>query len=381
MEYPTLANNTKLFKIYEKALSPYYDIVWSFDYYATSVPANSQLGICIFLQDQEGSQVTITSGGIDLGYSGTVSNVDKGIIGVGLDTTGCFALSASVLGTVVRDGTNDNRRIANSLSIRGTGPSYSWNAYSVNTPLSTYGFNIIDTRKKTIRARLGNVGQTLYIDYRYSPFDEFVNILTQDVTFTFSLSSKFRPGVTFITPVSGVAPRPVIRFSNFTVEGRDTQTLTPPVTAGEAFLIPPIDDTCLVASCDYTPYIPPVYEPYVPPPTIIFEPAIANRQHTSNISIRVDKAYNLSYDSGSISHDLYNFGYSLLLDNTTIDTQYTLYRTDYFTYTTTDNVFVLSLSSFNDTWKLIGPSINYTNNSSQRPVGTFSNYTISYINE
>lgn len=413
MEYPTLDTNTVLFKIYEKALSPYYDIVWSFDYYATSIPSNSQLGICIFLQDQEGSvsasnlkiltdptgtfYPTITGGdgalylsefnsavdvsGIDLGYAGTISNVDMGLIGVGLDTTGCFALSASVLGAVIRDGANDNSRILNSLSIRGEGPTYSWNDYSVNIPLSTYGFNIIDTRKKTIRARLGNVGQTLYIDYRYSPFDEFVNILTQDVTFAISLSSKFRPGVTFVKPVSGVAPGPVIRFSNFTIEGRETQTVTPPVTEGTPFVIPPIDGSCLVASCDYTPYIPPVYSPYTPPPTITFEPAVANRQHTNNIAISVDRAYSLSLYSGYVSHDMYNFGYSLLLDDTTIDTQYILYRTDYFTYTTTDNVFVLSLSSFNDTWKLTGPSINYTNNSSQRPVGTFSNYTISYINE
>ena len=39
----------------------------------------------------------------------------------------------------------------------------------------------------------------------------------------------------------------------------------------------------------------------------------------------------------------------------------------------------LSLSGFDDTWKLIGPGINYTNNSNLRPVGTYSNYTISYI--
>jgi hypothetical protein len=413
MEYPTLDTNTVLFKIFEKALSPYYDIVWSFDYYATSIPANSQLGICLFLQDQSGSTgasniviltdstevfyptspggdgsvylselgSAIPPSGIDLGYSGTTFNVDKGIIGVGLDTTGCFALSASSSGTVIRDGANDNARILNSLSIRGVGPAYSWNDYSVNIPLSTYGFNIIEARKKTIRARLGNVGQTLYIDYRYSPFDEFVNILTQDVTFAISLSSKFRPGVTFVKPVSGVAPVPVIRFSNFTIEGKETQTVTPPVTAGTPFVTPPLDDSCLVTSCVYNPYVPPIYEPYTPAPTLVLDPAVGNRQHTSNIAVSVDRAFNLSLDNGYITYDLYNFGYSLLLDNTTIDTQYILNRTDYFTYATDDSVFVLSLSSFDDTWKLIGPGINYTNNSNQRPIGTFSNYTISYINE
>ena len=175
MEYPTLDPNAKLFKIYEKALSPYYDIVWSFDYYATNIPANSQLGICLFLQDSTGTtQASLLSGGnnIDLGYAGAVGGTDKGLIGVGLDTTGC------------------------------QGPLYSWREYSVNTPLSAYNFNIIESRKKTIRARLGNVGQTLYVDFRYSPTEDFVNILTQDVTFSRTLSSKFRPGVTFANTVS-----------------------------------------------------------------------------------------------------------------------------------------------------------------------------------
>ena len=171
MEYPALNPNAKLFKIYEKALSPYYDIVWSFDYYATSIPVNSQLGICLFLQDSQGialsqgySILTSTDSlsylaypddtyffsyqlsagnNVDLGYAGSLGNIDLGVIGVGLDTTGSFALSVSSLGVLVRDGELDSRRKLNSISVRGQAPAYSWKEYSINTSLSTYNFNIL----------------------------------------------------------------------------------------------------------------------------------------------------------------------------------------------------------------------------------------------
>jgi len=382
MEYPTLDPNAKLFKIYEKALSPYYDIVWSFDYYATNIPTNAQLGICLFLQDSTGTtQASLLSGGnnIDLGYAGVVGGTDKGVIGVGLDTTGCFALSLSSLGSLVRDGDLDSNRKVNSISVRGQGPSYSWREYSVNTPLSSFNFNILETRKKTIRARLGNVGQTLYVDFRYSPTEDFVNILTQDVTFSRTLSSKFRPGVTISKPVSGIAPKPTIRFSNFTVEGREVFTYVPPTSTVTVLAPPVIDDTCLVTECEYKPYVPPVYEPYVPPPIITFDPATANRQHIAQLRVSVDKGYNRGIENGYSSYDLYNFGYNLMMFNNITTQQTLLTRSDYFIYISQDNSITLSLSGFDSTWKLTGPSINYTNSSNARPVGEYSNYTISYI--
>lgn len=406
MEYPTLDPNAKLFKIYEKALSPYYDIVWSFDYYATSIPTNSQLGICLFLQDSQGLTQGQTypiltspdgttylaypdasyylsylpiSNTVDLGYAGSLNGIDKGMIGVGLDSTGSFALAVSSTGVLVRDGELDSRRKLNSLSVRGQAPSYSWNEYSINLPLSTFNFNVLETRKKTIRARLGNVGQTLYVDFRYSPTEDFVNILTQNVTFSRTLSSRFRPGVTFVKPVSGIAPSPVIRFSNFTVEGREGFTYVSPPSSVVPLVPPTVDDTCLVTDCEYKPPTPPVYEPYVAPPTITIEPAAANRQHTGLISINLDKAFNRGIDNGYSSYDLYNFGYTLNLYNTITTEQIPLTRSDYFAYLSPDSTITLTLSSFDSTWKLVGPDINYTNNSSDRPVGTYSNYTISYI--
>jgi len=438
MEYPALDPNAKLFKIYEKALSPYYDIVWSFDYYATSIPANSQLGICLFLQDSQGLALgqnysilaspngtsylaypnesyflayipdltlgrasyilaspdgtsylaypnesyylgyLLDSNTIDFGYSGPINGVDKGMIGVGLDSTGSFALAISSVESLVRDGEIDSRRKLNSLSVRGQAPAYSWNEYSINLPLSTFNFNVLETRKKTIRARLGNVGQTLYVDFRYSPLEDFVNILTQDVTFSKTLSSRFRPGVTFVKPVSGIAPSPVIRFSNFTVEGREGFTYVSPPSSVVPLVPPTVDDTCLVTDCEYLPPAPTVPELYTPPPTVTLEPAAANRQHIGQIIINLNNAFNRGIDNGYSSYDLYNFGYNLTLYNTTTTEQTVLTRSDYFVYLSADSTITLSLSSFNSTWKLVGPGINYTNNSSDRPVGTYSNFTISY---
>jgi hypothetical protein len=406
MEYPALNPNAKLFKIYEKALSPYYDIVWSFDYYATSIPVNSQLGICLFLQDSQGialsqgysiltstdslsylaypddtyffSYLLSAGNNVDLGYAGSLGNIDLGVIGVGLDTTGSFALSVSSLGVLVRDGELDSRRKLNSISVRGQAPAYSWREYSVNTSLSTYNFNILETRKKTIRARLGNVGQTLYIDFRYSPTEDFVNILTQNVNFSRTPDSRFRPGVVFVKPVSGNAPAPDVRFSNFTVEGREDFTYVTPTSSTTLLEAPILDNTCLVTDCEYKPYVPPVYEPYTPPPAITFEPASSTRQHFGLISINVDRAFNRGIDNGFSAYDLYNFGYNVNLYNTTTTEIISLTRTDYFQYVSADSSITLSLSSFDSTWKLIGSGINYTNNSNERPIGNYSNYIISY---
>ena len=411
MEYSTLNSNIVLFKINEKALTPYYDIVWSFDYYATSIPEGSQLGFCVFLQDQEGVEqpqiVTVLtdptgvffpvgpssvdgslyltnyagSNGFDLGYGGYNNSIDKGIVGAGFDSTGCFALSASLGGGDGRDGINENDRVVNTLSLRGEAPTYSWSKYSVNIPLSSYDFNVIDTRKKTIRTRLGNIGQTLYIDFRYSPLDDYVNILTQDITYTKSLSSRFKPGITFVKPVSGTAPVPTIRFSNFTIEGRELLSYTSPISSIELLPTPVTDTTCLIDECVCKPYTPPVPEPYSTPPEITTDPALFDITRRATIQSRLDRATNAGIDTGFLGSDIYNFGYTLALKNNDTNVVEVLYRTDYFNYKTIDNVFTLSLFEFDRTWTLEGLGINYTNNSNVQPTGVYGNYTISYINE
>jgi hypothetical protein len=192
------------------------------------------------------------------------------------------------------------------------------------------------------------------------------------------LTSRFRPGVTFVKPVSGNAPVPEIRFSNFTVEGREGFTYVAPPSSSTVLDTPVLDTSCLVTECEYRPYVPPVYAPYTPPPTVTLEPASSNRQHTGLVSINVDSAFNRGVDNGFSAYDLYNFGYNLNLYNNTTTSLTPLTRIDYFVYVSADNSITLSLSSFDSTWKLIGPGINYTNNSNARPIGNYSNYTISY---
>lgn len=395
MEYPRTATNAVLAKIVEAGFSPYYDIVWSFDYYVQSLSADSQLGFCIFLQDVTSGVVYDKegNGGIDLGYSGLLSavsysptltissGIENAIIGIGFDSTGCFATSASVSGSVIRDGVNDNNRITNSLSIRGSYPDYNWSDYSVNIALSDFNFNILDTNKKTIRARLGNVGQTIYIDYRHTPLEDFRNILTQNVSLSFNSTTRFRPGVTFVKPVSGTASQPVVRISNITAEGLDqTPVLAtkPVLTVSRLPTVVPLTG-CLITNCQ-VPLSSSISPP--PPPLSIYSVkySICNiTSHTSVINNSLVEAYNAGYESGVKTYDFYNYGYTLLLSsyNTTVK----LYRTDYYEYKSLDNSIVLSLSNQLDVWRLNTGVYNYTNNTNSRPVGTYQLYTITYVDE
>lgn len=398
MQYISTAPGAVVARIAEVGFSPYYDIVWSFDYYVQSLSATSQLGFCIFLQDITSGSVStkLGNGDIDLGYSGLSGNtvysgsvtvsagLENAIIGVGFDSTGCFALSAKPTagGAAIRDGVNDNSRILNSMSVRGHWPNFSWSQYSVNVPLSTFGFTILDTQKKTIRARLGNAGQTLYVDYRTTPLNDFTNILTQNVilsSYALSGDSRFRPGVVFVKPVSGTGHQPTVKISNFTVEGKDQTpaiTTIPAVTPPILILPPPLT-ACIGTTCNIAPSV--GADP--PPPPIVNGGSVITltRQHTTNLSAGLVRAYNTGYETNVASYDFYNYGYSLFLSGGA--TSATLYRVDYYQYRSTDNTIVLNLSSQSDMWRLTIGVNNYSNNTHIRPVGTFGSYSITYLNE
>ena len=419
MVYPSINSNTVAVQIFEKEFSPYYDIVWSFDYYVSNIIDDPQLGFCLFLQDSYNLPLSSYVGGnpgIDLGYSGlsakntgTYSSflsagLSGALIGVGFDTTGCFAVSATDSSKTVRDGINDNSRIPNSISIRGKWPYFSYNEYNVNIPLSNSNFTILDDRKKTIRARLGNVGKTLYIDYRYSVNEDFINILTQDVNFTITPSSRFRPGITFAKPVSGNSAVPTVFFSNLTVEGKSD---TPKLQPSNAFY-PLTTFTLNMTSSQVngSPYVEPrlVLPAAIPklipatPSLLITNNAIdqtvgyLNTVDTTNIRVNIGYVFDggSELDSSNVViipnlPDYYNFGYKLIIVGPCTNTA--LYRTDYFNYASTDNSLLLSLSSFNSTWQLIDHNEKYNSNTYIRPVGVYSSpinsktYTITYANE
>jgi len=413
MEYPSINSNTKVIQFFEKDFTPYSDIVWSFDYYVTNISANSNLGFCIFLQDANNLPLSSYQGGnntIDLGYSGLsakntpwtiASSLSAGLsgalIGVGFDSTGSFAVSATSSSTILRDGVLDNLRINNSISIRGAAPYYKYSEYNVNRALSAYNFNVLDSTKKTIRARLGNVGRTLYVDYRYSADEDFINIITQDVAFTIAPSSRIRPGITFATQVSSSPSVPRVFFSNLTVEGRSA---SPTIQYGNTFQ--PLSTfalnttACLISGC---PYVDPILSaPTALPKLLLVDPNVVVNSEpaldTANISLQLKYARNGGYGLQSTmavfftGGDYFNFGYKLNITGPCTNTS--LYRTDYFNYASTDNSLLLSLTSFDgeSKWQLITNTGIYNSSTNMRPVGVYSSvttalttYSITYANE
>lgn len=234
MQYPTLSAAKAINFAAKTPFSPYYDIVWSFDY-AISGNANTEAGFTIFLARGD-TPLNGGSGGIDLGYSGLSSifikqsYIERGIvggaIGVGFDTTGLFAASAVNSTYKVRDGINSLKAIKNSVTIRGLSPSYSYSQYSYNQPLSSLNntFNIVASGEiyKTVRARLGNIGRTLYIDYRNDPSEEFQPILEKDIDIVVDPNTKYYPGISFVTPISSISRNAIgnIFVKNIHTEGK-----------------------------------------------------------------------------------------------------------------------------------------------------------------
>ena len=233
MQYPTLLSAKAINFCSESSFSPFFDIVWSFDY-AISGSQNTEAGFTVFLST-EPVRYGGGSGGIDLGYSGLSSinlqssyiqpGIQRAAIGVGFDTTGLFAVSATNNGAVIRDGINSLGAIKNSIAIRGLAPSYSYSQYSYNQPLSSLNstFTIVESAEiyKTVRVRLGNVGRTLYIDYRNNPNEDFQLILQKDINILVEQNTSYYAGISFATPISSISSSAIgnIFVKNIHTEG------------------------------------------------------------------------------------------------------------------------------------------------------------------
>ena len=240
MQYPLFSITPKAINVVSKyAYCPQFDIVWSFDY-AISGNAATEAGFTVFLT-QDVNTVG-GSGGIDLGYSGIGKVVGQGqnytylnkglpggVIAVGFDTTGSFPLSTTSSftlepGMTHRNGITDSDRILNSVSIRAL-TSFDYNVYKFNVPIDELDptFKIVesDLIYKTMRVRLGNIGRTLYIDYRYTPEDVFRNILTYDVDLGATSDTKYKVGASFATPIftNSITRVGNIFIKNFHTEG------------------------------------------------------------------------------------------------------------------------------------------------------------------
>ena len=213
--------------IFEEGLSPEFDITWSFTYELSNSSPSDELGFCMFLQDAD---TALLGGGIgsDLGYSGmTDSGASTGkalsgaVLGIGIDSLGIFALSSTYLNGLTRDGIGADDRVVNSISVRDSNYSYLTGIGTVSA------FNLISDGIKTIRARLGNYGSRIQVDYKSQGDVFYTNLLTSNITrLPFTSLSRYRPGFTVVKPLSSGNVRGEVIISNFHVEGKATTELS-----------------------------------------------------------------------------------------------------------------------------------------------------------
>lgn len=255
MQYPVLNSSSKAINLASKdSYSCLYDLVWSFDYAISGNP-DTEAGFTVFLATSS-SKLSGGSAGIDLGYSGLSSfglpysikaGVSGAVIGIGFDTTGLFAASATS-GAFVRDGIDYSKVKKNSISIRSSAPDFRYNDYSYNVAISSLNstFSIVESAVnfKTVRVRLGNVGRTIYIDYRNNPKEQFQRILEKNVTLGLPITAFLHAGVSFVTPVSSGQTKSIgnIFLRNFHVEGSTNPNLNKSVIS-DPTTIPPYNRT------------------------------------------------------------------------------------------------------------------------------------------
>lgn len=246
MEYPlNLPISAASVSISDGEFSPFYDIVWSIKYEVlnTVIGENLDYGLCFFLRDT--AAVKRDNGsygggrGIDLGYSGvkdvvpglpSAEGMNGGVIGVGLDTNGFFAASADWPNTGTTTGgtrTGLAETLPNSITLRG---SQLQNYKFLDVHYKINEFDLLSPGVKVLRARLGNFGQTVYLDYREDGKTDFVNIFTRDIPslsaldgslMTFSDGNRLTPGVSFAKPLTSVDSPIWIKVLSFHVEGRN----------------------------------------------------------------------------------------------------------------------------------------------------------------
>ena len=392
MVYPTFTVNTKAFNIASiSGYSPYYDIVWSFEY-AISGNSSTEAGFTIFLMDNN----YVLSGGnfnIDLGYSGLSSNnnqsssIKPGISGaklaVGFDTTGLFAVSAMSGTRVLRDGISETLRIPNSIIMRNGWPSYSYNTYSYNAAISNIdtSFRIVETsvKYKTIRARLGNVGRTLYVDYRNYPDEDFKPLFEQNVNLNIAADTLYKVGASFATPISSNNNNSVgtIYFKNFHTEGS--------AVSGDSSSFIAVATSVYLSSnipLATTPSIKPVEPlPDISIPVSDNSDVICPTPYMVYGHIATQDNSELSSDPFIFSEDRYNFGYTLDLTFWSLTGVSDIYlnRTQLFKYISADSKYIIYKANLCSSWHLSSSTLFLTNTSTN-PIGFYdTDIAVSYL--
>lgn len=385
MQYPVMNSNSKAISLASKdSYSCLYDIVWSFDYAISGSPS-TEAGFTVFLMTP-GMSLSGGGVGIDLGYSGlsafnVINTVKPGISGaiiaVGFDTTGLFAASA-YSGSFVRDGIDYRTVKKNSITIREGAPNFKYSNYNVSLSSLNNTFTIVESAAiyKTIRARLGNVGRTLYIDYRNNPTEQFQPILEKSVSLNLPVSAFAHAGVSFATPISSFNNNAIgnIFIKNFHIEGSpnpnlyrvDVTSKLKGISLDERKIIP-VDNPEIVC----------LKEPCVTIPPSIVNPFPIRSVGINNVSLNssligggvagVNTFDIYKCENIAVLDDLFNFSYKVKV----VETDTILTRTDHFTYVDDLGAYTLELVDFNIGWRLnyLG---SYFYNNRQIPKGVFT---------
>jgi len=386
MYYPKFTIDTKAINMASKyGYSPYSDIVWSFDY-AISGNNNTEAGFTVFLMDN----VPLSGGShnIDLGYSGLSagdilttdlsSGIKDSLVAIGFDTTGMFAASATMSREIsatnifedayTRDGIGLSDVIPNSNSMRGGWPNYSFSAHNYNVALSSLdsSFKIVESgiKFKTIRTRLGNVGQTIYIDYRSSPEDDFKPLFEKNINLNINSTTLFKVGISFATPIISNNTQAVgtIHIRNFHTEGAFTSGATMTYTSDTISNTIPINT--LIAAL-------PPEEPPIPRIQAIVTDVTDSNSIDSLCNITTTAVYGRLSSvclSSSIVEDAFNFGYQMYFTDLSARV---LTRNGLFSYKSANGAYLVYKDKVCDFWTLSTSSL-FMRNSALVPIGTYS---------
>lgn len=213
----TLLSPTACNFIAPSAFNANYDIVWSFQY-SLCGNTNTSGGFTTFLVDSNVPMLTGGGIGRSLGYGPStnftnttnISGVSGAVLGIAFDSTGLFATS----GYGFTNGLPSPS--ANSISLR-TGFNH----------LSTFVLSSITTevsiltsieKYNTLRFQLTNIGRTINVDY----IDEKMNykrLVSADTNITVSNTTTYKVGISYASPVSGLANKAVLNIKNLHVHG------------------------------------------------------------------------------------------------------------------------------------------------------------------
>lgn len=221
MVYPTLPLSAASVAVFEEGMSPQYDITWSFTYELSGWTTGDEIGYCMFLQD---GAHPLSGGGVgpDLGFSGggscvnlTAQAMNRPILGIGFDSLGVFAAELEYPDSSIRSGV---AYVPNSITIRDSN-------FDVISTQALTAFNLISDGSRTIRARLGDYGRKVFVDYKNAGDTFFTHLLTQEVSLEITSDTRYRPGVTFVKPLTGTHTNGIIVTTGFHVEGNQSDAV------------------------------------------------------------------------------------------------------------------------------------------------------------